>query len=629
MKKKTKIYLGILTLSIFFLSIGYASISNISLDLTGEIVATATKGVHITDISLDSSTDSTHVIKSFSKTVLNTGVTLNSSDAYVTYEITFYNNSNYDYYFRKVIYDEEFYDNTDITFTLEGLDPSTVIKSKNSLTAKITFKFKDGVVDNKTLNAVLNFSFSNSSTVMKDKILNNFVEDGDIEKLPSISINDMDDDERKTMFSTPAGSEDTGLFKTTGLYGEETLVFRGNVSNNYVKFGTYLWRILQIDEDGNLRLILNGSIGKYRYNSTSTINSLDEAPNTLGYPNSIIKYNLDNWYNSLTGYTDKVVTSRFCMNYDYITMTSSGSGNKVYYFQSYQNVGPDSGVYNPSFSCPLDSIYEDKIGLLTAEEYVMAGGAFNKNTTNTAVNYDGFTTYYWTLSPAFYDIARKNGGVFIISADGNLTDWSMSLLGSYFETRPIITINGNIEMSGSGTITDPYQYTDSLSTASKIDITDLSSLNNNKFFIGHINSPKKKMYGVLSSIRKKSGYIGADTAYFNANKDKITITIAEEMLFSDGVETTDGYLYKITNAAGEYLRLNDDKGIDFTTDETTLKVKLVTDEDYPGQIIITNEDESMYLNFYGSESGNGDDFFAGWDSEDFNAYFTLYKLDEE
>ena len=59
------------------------------------------------------------------------------------------------------------------------------------------------------------------------------------------------------------------------------------------------------------------------------------------------------------------------------------------------------------------------------------------------------------------------------------------------------------------------------------------------------------MYGVLSNIQKGSGYIGANTTYFNANKDKITIKTAEEMLFSDGVETT-------------------------------LKVKLVTDTTYPG-----------------------------------------------
>ena len=106
------------------------------------------------------------------------------------------------------------------------------------------------------------------------------------------------------------------------------------------------------------------------------------------------------------------------------------------------------------------------------------------------------------MSPAVYDIARKNGGVFIISNEGKLVDWSSSLLESYFETRPVITINGNAEMTGRGTINDPYMYADALSTASKLDITDLSSLNNNKFSIGHINSPKKDVWSLIKYSKR-------------------------------------------------------------------------------------------------------------------------------
>lgn len=46
------------------------------------------------------------------------------------------------------------------------------------------------------------------------------------------------------------------------------ILLRGNYDDNYVSFGGFTWRILQIDENGNLRIVLDGVISgttsKYR-----------------------------------------------------------------------------------------------------------------------------------------------------------------------------------------------------------------------------------------------------------------------------------------------------------------------------------------------------------------------------
>ena len=53
---------------------------------------------------------------------------------------------------------------------------------------------------------------------------------------------------------------DTGIFKMDDDYGN-SLYFRGNVQNNYVKFGKnasnqdMYWRIIRINGDGSLRMI--------------------------------------------------------------------------------------------------------------------------------------------------------------------------------------------------------------------------------------------------------------------------------------------------------------------------------------------------------------------------------------
>ena len=45
-----------------------------------------------------------------------------------------------------------------------------------------------------------------------------------------------------------------GIYKTIDDYGE-TLIYRGSVDNNYVKFANILWRIVRINGDGSIRLI--------------------------------------------------------------------------------------------------------------------------------------------------------------------------------------------------------------------------------------------------------------------------------------------------------------------------------------------------------------------------------------
>ena len=48
-----------------------------------------------------------------------------------------------------------------------------------------------------------------------------------------------------------------GIYKDEDDYGT-TYYFRGNVENNYVKFAGKDWRIVRINEDGTIRLILDG-----------------------------------------------------------------------------------------------------------------------------------------------------------------------------------------------------------------------------------------------------------------------------------------------------------------------------------------------------------------------------------
>lgn len=501
------------------------------------------------------------------------------------------------------------------------------------------YTYQDNVFCIPNVSGNIKISLS-ESTLMKKKLINHYISSGKESDIPSYDLDSLSKEEKKNLFSNVA--TESGIYTTKGITGRDVIIFRGNVDQNYVQFGGYLWRILQIDEDGNLRLILDGTTGRSHYNSDSTINSVDEASSVLGFSSSEAKTSLDNWFNYLKSFSTKIVKTKFCNNFEYISKTSSGSGNVTNYFQTYQNVGPDADNYSPSLVCDSKYRFEANIGLISGEEYVLAGGAFDKSNTNfflyNSSIYDVTTNtndYFWTLSPAFHDEGRKNGDVMMVDQNGSLIDWTQRLLKGNYNLRPVITIDGNDEMKGDGTKDNPYSYTDISQTAVKFEVTDLLELNNNTYFIGNIGG-KKNVDGLMSAIvsntlKNVSGLLGKNTATFSSDKSRVINQTAVAFTFSDGTmvgdDASDGYYYYLKTVGGEYLKINDDQSIELTTEPTMLKIKLGDLESRSGQILIANQEESVYLNFYGAESGEGDDKFAGWTSVDENAYMVLYRLD--
>lgn len=531
-------------------------------------------------------------------------------------------------------------DELELSFSKGDTDILRVKMNNKSISLGSGYTYQNNILTIFDVSGDIRISI-NELTVMQKKIVATYIDSGNINDVPSYDLDSLTQEEKTNLFSNIA--TESGIYETTGINGGDVIIFRGDISDNYVQFGGYLWRILQIDEEGNLKLIMDGIIGRGAYQSTSTINSVDEANNVLGFENSSAKTILDNWFSYLNDFSSRIVRTKFCNDFDYISKTSSGSSNKTNYFKSYQNLGSDTANYSPSLKCPSKYTFEENVGLISGEEYVLAGGAFEKNNTsfflyNSSI-YSGISSekgkdYFWTLSPAFHDEGRKNGGVMIVDDSGALRDWTFSLLLGNFGLRPVITIDGNYEMGGDGTKSNPYYYTDISQTATKVGITDVSTLNNNTYFIGNIGG-KKNVDGLMSAtisytLKNVNGLLGKDTATFSNDKSNIINKTAIAFTFVDGSQVSDDntseYYYYLKTTGGEYLRINDDKSVELTTEPTQLRVKLGTLESRSGQVIISNKEETIYLNFYGAASNEGDDKFAGWTEIDDNAYMALYLL---
>ena len=254
-----------------------------------------------------------------------------------------------------------------------------------------------------------------------------------------------------TLDTTSSLSGDaSGLYKSTDTNsGEPTYYFRGNVENNYVEFAGYTWRIVRINEDGTIRLIMQNGINdnkKYVYASDWT------GYNYLYYSNnSVAKTELETWYiNNISNnvaYLDRLSTG------DYYCEQAKVKGSADF---------PDTNMvsyneYTPNFKCSSDSnnkgIVNSNIGLIGYDEVIYAGGYFNVANDTYFLNNN---INFWTMSPSglsqnyalIWQIRKGTTLSYGYSSDSNVNIVST--------IRPVINLKADTVVTGSGTSEDPY-----------------------------------------------------------------------------------------------------------------------------------------------------------------------------
>ena len=254
-------------------------------------------------------------------------------------------------------------------------------------------------------------------------------------------------------------SDSSGLYKSTATNsGNPTYYFRGDVENNYVSFAGQTWRVVRINEDGTIRMIMANGINDattYKFNSTYS------GYNYMYYSNSEAKTTLETWYtNNIannTNYASKVATGNyFCeqAKVKYSPEHTSGSATMEVY-----------SSYTPNFKCETDGngkgIVNSNIGLITYDEIVFAGGYYNKSNSNYYL-YNNTNTYtnYWTMSPAgvYIDGAgvwyANGANVWLLNSDASLWGFIIDAVSGPF--RAVLILNADVAVTGSGTSTDPW-----------------------------------------------------------------------------------------------------------------------------------------------------------------------------
>jgi len=247
-------------------------------------------------------------------------------------------------------------------------------------------------------------------------------------------------------------SDASGLYSSVLTNTEEpTYYFRGNVTNNYVSFAGFNWRIIRINEDGSIRILLENGINN---NKTYKISTVENKFKYFYYTNSdIAKPELENWYK--TNITDKkldqfVITGKYCQQ-----ARVNGDYDSFYKFGS---VIPNAEkYYTPDFKCVTDKngygVVDSKIGLMTYDEVVFAGlrGSWCRKDNYLIHEFDEYS--FWTMSPGGIE-SNKYSYMWETRGCGALV--KTSITQSLPVLRPVINLDSNVRATGDGTKDKPY-----------------------------------------------------------------------------------------------------------------------------------------------------------------------------
>jgi len=348
------------------------------------------------------------------------------------YKFTITNSSNKDIYY-VISYDELKHYNEKVRYDLTTTDSSVNVNNgsinKDESVLVNNVLIKAGVTQEFTLN-ILN----NSNTSFKLKI--NRVNNSDNYFYTNILTNNDIKDKSLTKVGSEIATKNEGLIEDVDDTGT-SYYFRGNVTNNYVDFAGFTWRIVKINGNGTVKLVLDKlspELSNYNANFKSYEN----------YNKTNIRQSLSNFYDlNLKSYDAIISNSNYCIE----TGNKMNGSNKVY--NAFTRIVTDK---IPTLNC-LGNGYNAKIGLLTADEVVYAGGLPDKENKSYYLYNKNINNVWWTVSLS----TTKNNEFypFVVDTEGKIVN---NVSGSLYRgLRPSINIVKKVVSEGKGTVNDPYK----------------------------------------------------------------------------------------------------------------------------------------------------------------------------
>ncbi|MGN1379153.1 MAG: hypothetical protein ACI4XR_01990 [Bacilli bacterium] len=229
------------------------------------------------------------------------------------------------------------------------------------------------------------------------------------------------------------------------------------------------WRIIRIDGSNQIRMIYTGNTPPSKSTSVvmtgaktmmgmSAYNTEYNHAEYVGFQytsgsqrgtstNSTIKTYLNNWYTKYfqDNNISRKVSTTFCNDRN-TSSTWASTGSYI----EYAALGRlDATPPVPTFDCNTNDLFIEDLGLITADEMVLAGAKFFELNANFYLNNE---MAYWSASPSEF-----NGdyvGVVVLNPIFGLLFGSVDI--PVDGVRGVVTLSSNAKLSGSGTYDDVF-----------------------------------------------------------------------------------------------------------------------------------------------------------------------------
>ena len=329
-----------------------------------------------------------------------------------------------------------------------------------------------------TLEGKINYIQKNDDGVHRNK--NSLYEEVRSQTQPDTNIN-------FGAISSDTNGKGVYTLSRTVSYAYPVYYYRGDVKNNNVIFGGYCWQIIRTTTTGGIKLIYNGVPNNGACDNTGTDKEIGKSAfNTeafdqkyIGYmydnntKNSTIKEVIDEWFaTNLIDYLKYLEDTPFYNERDFVEGVGFPMafaprvriwGNRTdNYAETVPNTTIKVGATNIEdvFSVSSD-IGNGKltypVSLITSDETVMAGGRgwISDSNTGTSEYYLKNKSWYWTISPAYFDPIVGFLGVYV-----DQLGIGCPIISDVGGIRPVVSLQARtIYQSGEGTINSPYIIT--------------------------------------------------------------------------------------------------------------------------------------------------------------------------
>lgn len=363
------------------------------------------------------------------------------------------------------------------------IDEST---GKFTLTGVATCKYNDGTCNTTLVGKyiVSSSASGNSASTDTKKTTTNLSRIYKVTTAPASSTSSITL-KSKQQTSTGYGTEAT-LSVAEDDYGT-SYYYRGVAKDNYIEFNNMCWRIVRIEGDGSIKIILAKEGLCSTITSSDTKSALINNADTVVYGYKYInKYRFDYenysgglystlkaWYTS-SGLENKkslLKNEKWCLggsdNYRYnsdtgalltdaeVTQIENDYGQ--YYYTAGKRLEGIGVEKNATFKCTSEeNNISDYIGTITADEVAYAGSKTYTSGETYKGNYlyDNAQSGYWSLSRSNF-LSEGYDYAFRVDSDYYLRD---SYITSKYGVRPAVTLATGVQIaSGDGTIGNPYK----------------------------------------------------------------------------------------------------------------------------------------------------------------------------